>query len=156
MLFEFGKLVTLTRKEQTRLRSDLSFMTRQQVAEVTSEIHRRLDDLISNPSVNWGPITNTSIEGGKRNVVTGVDGDWTDTALQYIYEACNQNAEEAGLMFGRIFKWVVINRSEAWGGYRSDEHHPTFPNRGILLRGKTYYRLAPITTSLVSKLSVSL
>src|SRR5207249_3236467 len=65
----------------------------------------------------------------KRNPVTGIDGDWRDTALQHIYEAYNQNAEEAGLMFGRIFKWIVINRPEAWGGYRSDERHPTFPNR---------------------------
>jgi hypothetical protein len=141
MLYEFGELVTLSRKEERRLQSDLSFMTQQQVAEVTAEIHRRLDDLINNPSQEWGSITNTSIEGGKRNPATGIDGDWTDTALQHIYEACNQNAEEAGLMFGRIFKWIVINRPESWGGYRSDERHPTFPNRGILLQGKTYYLL---------------
>jgi len=65
--------------------------------------HRRLDDLINNPS------------NGKRNPVTGIDGDWRDTALQHIYEAYNQNAEEAGLMFGRIFKWIVINRPESLG-----------------------------------------
>jgi hypothetical protein len=141
VLHEFGEPVSLTRKEERRLRSDLSFMTPHQIAEVTAEIDRRLDSLVNNPSPNWGSITNTSIEGGKRNIVTGVDGDWTGTALQYVYEACDQNADEAGLMFGRIFKWVVIGRPEAWGGYRSDERHPTFPNRGILLQGKTYYLL---------------
>lgn len=141
MLYEFGKPVTLTPNENKRLRSDLSFMTQQQIAEVTAEIHKRLNDLINNPDRDWGPITNTSIEGGRRNMVTGIDGDWTGTPLQHIYQSCNQNAEEAGLMFGRIFKWVVIGRPEPWGGYRSDEFHPTFPNRGILLQGKTYYLL---------------
>src|SRR5271169_3584597 len=39
----------------------------------------------------------------------------------------------------RIFKQVVIDRGEAWVGYRSDEENPTFPRRGILLQGKTYF-----------------
>lgn len=36
------------------------------------EINRRLDLLISSPDPNWGSITNTSIEGGKVNPVTGI------------------------------------------------------------------------------------
>ncbi len=141
MLFEFGNPdpVKLTRKEQQRLQSDLSYMTQQQQDEVQAEIHRRLDELVANPSANWGSITNTSIEGGKMNQVTGIAGDWTGTPLEHIYESCNHNVEEAGMMFGRMFKAIIIDRPEAWVGYRSDEQNLTFPNRGINLQGRTYF-----------------
>ncbi|MCX6594644.1 MAG: hypothetical protein NTZ56_24285 [Acidobacteria bacterium] len=139
MLFEFGNFVKLTRKEEQRLQSDLSFMTPQQRREVLAEINHRLDELIAHPSPNWGPITNTSIEGGKVNELTGNAGDWTGTPLEHIYESCNRNVEEAGMMFGRLFKKIVIDRPEEWVGYRSDEENPTFPRRGINLQGKTYF-----------------
>jgi hypothetical protein len=141
MLFEFGNPdpVELTRKEQQRLQSDLSFMTPQQRDDVRAEINHRLDDLIANPSANWGSITNTSIEGGKVNQLTGIAGDWTGTPLEHIYDSCNHNVAEAGLMFGRLFKKIVIDRKEQWVGYRSDDENPTFPRRGINLQGKTYF-----------------
>ncbi len=91
-------------------------MTPQQRDEVRTEINRRLDDLIAHPSASWGSITNTSIEGGKVNQFTGIAGDWTGTPLGHIYESCNRNVEEAGMMFGRLFKDIVINRPEEWGG----------------------------------------
>ena len=141
MLYEFGdpNPVRLTRKEQQRLQSDLSFMTQQQQDEVREEINRRLDELIQHPSANWGSITNTSIEGGKVNPFTGIAGDWTGTPLDHIYQSCNQNVDEAGMMFGRLFKKIVIDRPEEWVGYRSDDDNPTFPRRGINLQGKTYF-----------------
>lgn len=141
MLYEFGdpNPIRLTRKEQQRLQIDLSFMTQQQQDEVREEINRRLDELIQHPNANWGSITNTSIEGGKVNPFTGIAGDWTGTPLDHIYQSCNQNVDEAGMMFGRLFKKIVIDRPEEWVGYRSDDDNPTFPRRGINLQGKTYF-----------------
>lgn len=85
---------------------------------------------------NWGSITNTSIEGGKPNPLTGVAGDWRGTPFEAIYEACNRSEERAAMLFGNIWKMVIIRRDENWIGVRMD---PTFPNRGVTLQGKTYF-----------------
>src|SRR5271157_5165290 len=62
---------------------------------IEAEINGRLDILINTPDPNWGAITNTSIEGGKANPVTGVRGDWRGTVFQPIYEACGEDEEYA-------------------------------------------------------------
>lgn len=103
---------------------------------ILQEINRVLDALVTSPDTNWGAITNTSIEGGKPNPTTGEPGDWTGTPFHAIYEACNHSEERAAMLFGNIWKWVIIRRTENWVGVRMD---PTFPNRGITLQGKTYF-----------------
>ena len=40
------------------------------------------------------------------------------------------------MLFGNIWKMVIIRRDENWIGVRMD---PTFPNRGVTLQGKTYF-----------------
>ena len=79
---EFGMLVRLTPRERRRLDSDLLFMTRQRGDEVRAEINRRLDHLIEHLSENGGLITNTSIEGGRVNEVTGVVGERFHRTMQ--------------------------------------------------------------------------
>jgi hypothetical protein len=106
-------------------------------AAIEAEINRRLDGLINSPDPNWGSITNTSIEGGKTNPDTGIQGDWTGTVFQPIYQtACGMDEECAGMFYGNVWKKVIIERAETWIGIRSD---PTFPQRGISLEGKTYF-----------------
>src|SRR6185437_16096575 len=111
-------------------------MTIQQRNAIEAEIHRRLDELILHPNINWGSITNTSIEGGKTNPITGVPGDWSRTVFQPIFESCGLNEELAGMFYGNVWKKVIIERRECWIGIRSD---PTFRQRGITLQGKTYF-----------------
>jgi hypothetical protein len=60
------------------------------------------------------------------NQLTGIAGDWTGTPLEHIYESCNQNVEEAGLMFGRLFKKIVIDRKEEWVGTGATRRIPHF------------------------------
>lgn len=103
---------------------------------IVAEINRVLDSLVTSPDPNWGSITNTSIEGGKRNPLTGVPGDWRGTPFQAIFEACNRSEDRAAMLFGNIWKMVIIGRDENWIGVRMD---PTFPNRGVTLQGKTYF-----------------
>ena len=104
-------------------------------AGVLTEINRRLQSQIDRPT-RWGALTNTSIEGGRVNPLTGVRGDWTGTPLAPLYDACSENEELAGQLFGVVFKWVVIDRPERWIGYRSD---PTFPTKDQTLEGKSYF-----------------
>lgn len=66
-------------------------ITPQDRIAIETEIGRRLDDLIRNPNPNWGSITNTSIEGGTSNPITGIAGDWSGTAFHAIYEACGRS-----------------------------------------------------------------
>jgi len=103
---------------------------------IEAEINGRLNSLIASPDPHWGSITNTSIEGGKPNPITGIPGAWDGTPFQAIYEACGMNDELAGMFFGNVWKKVIIDRPERWVGIRSD---PTFPQRGITLGGKTYF-----------------
>ncbi len=103
---------------------------------IEAEINHRLDELIASPDPSWGSITNTSIEGGKPNPVTGISGDWSGTVFHAIYEACGFNEELAGMFYGNVWKMVIIERQERWIGIRSD---PTFPQRGISLMGKSYF-----------------
>ena len=105
-------------------------------AAIEAEINARLDHLVTSPDQNWGSITNTSIEGGMLNPVTGINGDWSGTVFHAIFEACNLNENLAGMFYGNVWKKVIIERDDHWIGMRSD---PTFPNRGITLQGKTYF-----------------
>jgi hypothetical protein len=105
-------------------------------AAIEMEINRRLDELITSPDRNWGSITNTSIEGGQANPVTGIKGDWSETPYDPIFQACGRNEELAGMFFGNVWKRVIIARNERWIGVRLD---PTFPQRGITLQGKSYF-----------------
>ncbi len=101
-----------------------------------SEINRRLEELIVSPSPSYGSITNTSIKGGKVNPETGEAGDWRGTPFQSLYRACNENAVRAGMLYGNLWKKMIIERAEMWIRIRPD---PTFRNRGINLAGKTYF-----------------
>jgi hypothetical protein len=103
---------------------------------IEAEINARLDQLATSPDPNWGSITNTSIEGGQLNPVTGIKGDWSGTVFHPIFEACNLNENRAGMFYGNVWKKVIIDRDDHRIGMRSD---PTFPNRGITLLGKTYF-----------------
>jgi hypothetical protein len=105
-------------------------------AAIEAEINARLDHLVTSPDPNWGSITNTSIEGGRLNPVTGIRGDWSGTVFHAIFEACNLNENLAGMFYGNVWKKVIIERDDHWIGMRAD---PTFPNRGITLQGKTYF-----------------
>jgi hypothetical protein len=97
-----------------------------------NEINGRLDALISSPDPNWGSITNTSIEGGRANPITGNKGGWSGTVFQPFYAtACGMDEGRAGMFYGNLWKKVIIERPERWIGIRSD---PTFPQRGISLR----------------------
>jgi hypothetical protein len=82
MLFEFGnpEPVELTRKEQKRLQSDLSFMTQQQHDDVRAEINHRLDDLFNIPAPIGDQPPIRRLKGGKVNPLTGIAGDWTGHA----------------------------------------------------------------------------
>src|SRR5580704_18136604 len=102
-------------------------------AAIAAEINARLDHLVTSPDPNWGSITNTSIEGGRLNPVTGIRGDWSGTVFHAIFEACNLNENLAGMFYGNVWKKVIIERDDHWIGMRAD---PTFPNRGITLHDK--------------------
>src|SRR5208282_450983 len=95
-----------------------------------------LDELVHSPDPNWGSITNTSIEGGKPNPMTGEPGNWEGTPFQPLYYVCGESHQLAGMFFGSAWKKVIIDRPEEWVGIRFD---PTFPQRGITLMGKTYF-----------------
>jgi hypothetical protein len=111
-------------------------MTREEREAIDAEINGRLDRLVTDPDPNWGSITNTSIEGGRINPATGVRGDWSGTVFEPLFHACGDHEEVAGMFYGNVWKKVIIDRPEQWIGIRSD---PTFPQRGITLRGKTYF-----------------
>jgi hypothetical protein len=113
----------------------LSIPLPQRVA-IEAEINRRLDELVASPKPNWGSITNTSIEGGRPNPNTGARGDWSGTVFEPIFKACGCNDQLAGMLFGNVWKNVIINRQDRWIGIRCD---PTFPQRGIALGGKSYF-----------------
>jgi len=125
----------LTLEHRSDFDRDWLALTPAQRVAIEQEINTRLDELLANPSPNWGSVTNTSIEGGKQNALTGAKGDWTGTVFQPIY---NHFADEklAGMFFGNLWKMAIIDRPERWVGVRLD---PTFPQRGITLQGKTYF-----------------
>jgi hypothetical protein len=110
-------------------------------AAIETEINARLDHLVTSPDPNWGSITNKSIEGGKRNPVTGIRGDWTGTVFHAIFVACGLNEDVAGMFYGNVWKKVIIERDDHWIGIRNDPvTRPTFPNRGMLARQDLLYR----------------
>ncbi|HEY4211626.1 MAG TPA: hypothetical protein VGM84_09115 [Steroidobacteraceae bacterium] len=108
-------------------------------AAIEAEINRRLSELLSSPHPQWGSIMNTSIEGGKENPHTGERGDWWGTVFHPIYVACGYSESLAGMFYGNVWKKVIIARDEMWFGVRSDATHPTFPQKGIVLAGKSYF-----------------
>jgi hypothetical protein len=112
----------------------LAFTGPQRIA-MEAEINRRLDQMLTSPDPNWGSITNTSIEGGKANALTGIRGDWSGTVFQPIFNYFGDE-QMAGMFYGNVWKKFIIDRDELWIGMRSD---PTFPQRGITLQGKTYF-----------------
>jgi hypothetical protein len=87
-------------------------------AAIEVEINARLDHLVMSPDPNWGSITNTSIEGGKLNPVSGIRGDWSGTVFDAIFEACNLNENLAGMFYGNVWKKVIIERDDPWIGMR--------------------------------------
>ena len=99
----------------------------------------KLNELINAPDKQWGSIMNTSIEGGKVNPFSGLPGDWSGTPWHAIWERHGQSDEQAALFFGTLWKLRIIERPEQWIGIRNTEDHPTFPNRGINLPGKTSF-----------------
>lgn len=103
---------------------------------IETEINRRLHELLESPNPKWGSIMNTSIEGGKANPHTGLRGDWSGTVFDPIYQVCGESEEQAALMYGTVWKKVIIERAEPWVGLRAD---PTFPKQGITLQGKSYF-----------------
>lgn len=115
---------------------DWSRISETQQEAIVAEINRVLDALVSSPDPSWGSITNTSLEGGKPNPSTGVRGDWRGTPFEAIWEACNRSEDRAAMLFGNIWKMVIMGREENWVGVRMD---PTFPQRGVTLQGKTYF-----------------
>jgi len=63
--------------------------------------------------------------------------DWTDTPFQCIYEACNQDQQEAGYAYG-IFCWIAVQRhGDKWICYKSEER-----NKQLGL-GWTYFKQTP-------------
>jgi hypothetical protein len=114
-------------------------LSESQQMDIEDEINRRLDELVHSPNPNWGSITNTSIEGGKVSPETGIRGDWTGTPFAPLWDLFGDD-ELAGKFFGNVWKKVIIARpNEEWFGIRASLDRPTFPNRGILLDGKTYF-----------------
>jgi hypothetical protein len=110
-------------------------MTLPQRTAIEAEINRRLDDMLATPDPKWGSITNTSIEGGRANALTGIRADWRGTVFQPIFDHFGDE-QMSGMFYGNVWKMVIIDRDELWIGIRSD---PTFPQRGITLQGKTYF-----------------
>jgi len=110
-------------------------MTLLERTAIEDEIKRRLDDMLATPDPNWGSITNTSIEGGRANALTGIRGDWSGTVFQPIFNHFGDE-QMSGMFYGNVWKKVIIDRDERWIGIRSD---PTFPQRGVTLQGKTYF-----------------
>src|ERR1700735_4947164 len=110
--------------------------SKQRIA-IEAEINRRLDEILSSPTPNWDSVTNTSIEGGKVDPVTGAHSEWTGTVFDPNDSiACNHNEQQAQMLYGTVWKKVIIARPERWIGIRAD---PTFPQRGFSLQGKIYF-----------------
>ena len=107
-----------------------------QRAAIEAEINRRLDDLISSPDPNWGSITNTSIEGGKRNPATGV--------REIGVERCSSPSTRF-VRHGRGTCRHVLRQRLEKGHHRAprtlewNSFRPHLPQKGISLGGKTYF-----------------
>jgi hypothetical protein len=107
---------------------------------IINAIDEKLDDLAAAPDSRWGSIMSTSIEGGKVNPFNDRPGDWTGTPWESIYEHSGQSEQQAGLFFGLLWKWRIIEHGKQWVGIRNDPvNRPTFPERGVTLQGKTYF-----------------
>jgi hypothetical protein len=107
---------------------------------IVDAIDTKLDELVRSPDRLWGSIMNTSIEGGKVNPFSGQPGDWSGTPWHPIWIAHGKSDQQAGLFFGNLWKWRIIQRDETWIGIRNTpDVRPTFPNRGVTLGGKTYF-----------------
>jgi len=54
---------------------------------------------------------NTSIEGGKTRLVTGIRGDWTGTVFESIYSMASGESELPSALFHRsLWTKVIVER----------------------------------------------
>lgn len=60
--------------------------------------------------------------------------DWTDTAFEPIYSACNRDVDAAAKFFGLLLWVVMMEREETWAFGR-------YERSGIPIRGLTYFRV---------------
>lgn len=124
---------------QDRFDERWNLYTPEEQQAITLEMDNKLNELAAAPDTLWGSIMNTSIEGGKVNPYNGTPGDWSGTPWSSIYER-SSSAEDAGMFFGLLWKLRIIKHEKKWIGIRNDsDTRPTFPQRGITLRGKTYF-----------------
>ena len=86
-------------------------MTLLERTAIEDEIKRRLDDMLATPDPNCGSITNTSIEGGRANALTGIRGDWSGTVFQPIFDHFGDE-QMSGMFYGNVWKKVIIDRDE--------------------------------------------
>lgn len=63
--------------------------------------------------------------------------DWSDTPFEAIYEACDEDQENAAKFFGLILWETIMNREEYW----SFGH---YEKNGIPIQGITYFRIDKI------------
>ena len=77
---------------------------------------------------------NSMIEGDRIHTAGWMPGsDWTGTPFQSIYDACNQDAEEAGKCFGLIVWMVFEKHPDTWASA-----HGMIDGREI--KSRTYFR----------------
>lgn len=139
---EKGRMRSMTKLDHESEFNDvwMKRFTHEERQAMIDAVDAKLDQLIASPDKQWGSIMNTSIEGGKVNPFTGQPGDWSDTPWHPIWVAHGFSDQQAGLFFGNLWKWRIIQREEIWIGIRNTpEARPTFPNRGVSLDGKTYF-----------------
>ena len=147
-------LTDMDDKGRTRKLRDLDYreefdrkwteFTPEEQRAIDEAIAQKLDAIAESPNKNWGSIMNTSIEGGQKNPNSGVPGDWSDTPYEAIWVRCGYSEIQAALFFGNLWKLRIIERQDQWMGIRNDPtNRPTFPQKGIILQGKTYFRTGP-------------
>ena len=73
---------------------------------------------------------------------------WTDAAGRGDFfptgSALKMTQFQAALFFGTVWKLQIIERQDQWMGIRGDPtNRPTFPQKGVTLDGKTYFRTGP-------------
>jgi hypothetical protein len=86
----------------------------------------------------WEEINRKRLSNGPRC------GDWSGTPYNAIWVRCGYSELQAALFFGNLWKLRIIERADQWMGIRNDPTiRPTFPQKGITLQGKTYFRTGP-------------
>ncbi|SHF51993.1 hypothetical protein [Caloramator proteoclasticus] len=81
---------------------------------------------------------NSRINGNDIHTSSWIPGNnWTGTVFEPIYNACDKNAEAAGLFFGLILFDLMIKRDDVWGFGRYEKN-------GKEIKGMTYFLLKNI------------